>query len=530
MLLPRVLRPIHAQRRARVLPDWLLSLDRTIGSRINAHATPAAVDTALSRLSQAADHSKLWFAIGGVLFLVGGRSRSGAVRGLAGLAVASAVSNLVGKSLFGGDRPLLSDVPVGRRLRRTPTSPSFPSGHSASAAAFATGVALESPAAGAVVAPLTAAVAYSRIHTGAHWASDVVGGLAIGIGVALVGRALVPTRHQLRRRDPGPRVSLPVLDEGDGLFVVVNPSSGSGRASAALGPDPEQQIRRALPRADIHVLTPGDDLTGLFREAAGRPDVIALGMSGGDGSVAVAAHAARTADLPLVVFPGGTLNHFAGAAGIDSFADTIEAVQRGEGTTVDVAEARIDGDDPITVLNTASIGVYPELVEEREKLEDKIGKWPAALVAGHKVLRRSEPVEFRRQDGPVRSWTLFVGVNRYHPRNIIPLSRRSLSDNLLDIRSIRADVSASRLRVFANLALGSYLSSWLRSVPGVGTLLAVHTETRTTMDFRVDASVAFAHDGEVRDAAPAGFPVSIVTVPGQLRIYRSDRKRRRTVK
>jgi diacylglycerol kinase family enzyme/membrane-associated phospholipid phosphatase len=522
LLLPRVLRPIHAQRRARVLPDWLLSLDRTIGDRINTQATPASVDTALARLSRAADRSKLWFAIGGVLFLVGGRSRSGAVRGLAGLAVASAVSNLVGKSLFGGDRPLLSDVPVGRRLRRTPTSPSFPSGHSASAAAFATGVALESPAAGAVVAPLTAAVAYSRIHTGAHWASDVVGGLAIGIGVALVGRALVPTRHQLRRRDPGPRVSLPVLEEGAGLFVVVNPSSGSGRASAALGPAPEQQIRRALPRADIHILAPADDLAGLFREAAERPGVLALGMSGGDGSVAVAAHAARTAHLPLVVFPGGTLNHFAGAAGIDSFADTIEAVRRGEGTTVDACL----GDDPITVLNTASIGVYPELVEQREKLENAIGKWPAALVAGHKVLRRSEPVEFRRQDGPVRSWMLFVGVNRYHPRNIIPLSRRSLSDNLLDIRSIRADVSASRLRVFANLALGSYLSSWLRSVPGVGTLLAVHTETRTTMDFRVDASVAFAHDGEVRVAPPAGFPVSIVTVPGELRIYRSDRKRR----
>ena len=72
---------------------------------------------------------------------------------------ASILANLVGKQVFGGDRPLLDDIPVGRRLRKQPSSGAFPSGHSASAAAFATGIALESPGIGLAVAPVGAAVA-----------------------------------------------------------------------------------------------------------------------------------------------------------------------------------------------------------------------------------------------------------------------------------------------------------------------------------------------------------------------------------
>ncbi|MDQ4137276.1 MAG: phosphatase PAP2 family protein, partial [Actinomycetota bacterium] len=111
---------------------------------------------------------------------------------MASLTVASILANLVGKQVFGGDRPLLKDVPIGRHLRKQPTSPSFPSGHSASAAAFATGVALESTAAGGAIAPVAAGVAYSRLHTGAHWLSDVIGGIALGAGVATIGKLVLP--------------------------------------------------------------------------------------------------------------------------------------------------------------------------------------------------------------------------------------------------------------------------------------------------------------------------------------------------
>jgi undecaprenyl-diphosphatase len=63
-----------------------------------------------------------------------------------------------------------------------PRSTSFPSGHSAAAFAFAIGASSELPALAPVLVPLAGAVAYSRVHTGVHYPSDVAGGVAIGIG------------------------------------------------------------------------------------------------------------------------------------------------------------------------------------------------------------------------------------------------------------------------------------------------------------------------------------------------------------
>src|ERR1700712_583014 len=147
-------------------------------------------DTTLARLSKAANHGKLWFGVAGVLALSGPDSRRGAVRGLVSLGIASAAANLAGKSLVGGSRPDISSVPLARRMLKTPTSGSFPSGHTASAVAFVAGVALEQPLAGAALTPLALTVGYSRLHVGAHWFSDVLGGAVIGVGAASLTFAL----------------------------------------------------------------------------------------------------------------------------------------------------------------------------------------------------------------------------------------------------------------------------------------------------------------------------------------------------
>lgn len=95
-------------------------------------------------LTRAADHSKLWFAIAAAL-LASGRpwAHRGAVRGVAGLAFTSLVTNQVAKRLRHQARPRYLLVPTARRPRRLPTSNSLPSGHAASAAAFAVGAGLE---------------------------------------------------------------------------------------------------------------------------------------------------------------------------------------------------------------------------------------------------------------------------------------------------------------------------------------------------------------------------------------------------
>ncbi len=157
--------------------------------------TPS-LDAALARLSAVADHSKLWLGVAGVLAIAGGpKGRRAAASGLASVGVASAVVNVAVKPLWRRSRPdrVLEEVPVARHVPM-PGSTSFPSGHSASAFAFATGVAHVLPGAGVPVRALAGLVAYSRVHTGVHYPGDVIVG-------SLTGDALGQmTTHALDRR------------------------------------------------------------------------------------------------------------------------------------------------------------------------------------------------------------------------------------------------------------------------------------------------------------------------------------------
>src|SRR6185503_4355245 len=235
-----------------------------------------------------------------------------------------------------------------------PGSLSFPSGHSSSAAAFVTGVAMESPLAGAALAPLALGVGYSRVHVGVHYPGDVVAGLAAGSAVALA------TQHWWKVRPQQPaRVrtahEAPALPEGAGLVVAVNPRSGPDDY------DPSEDIARLLPKAEILELTPESGVDELLGEAARSGRAKALGVAGGDGSVAAAAAVALEHGLPLAVVPAGTLNHFARDVGVETASEAADAVRSGSAVQVDVAE--VNGRP---FLNTSSIGAYPEMVERRD--------------------------------------------------------------------------------------------------------------------------------------------------------------------
>src|SRR5206468_2012668 len=122
-----------------------------------------------------------------LLAVTGGeRGRVAAARGIASVALTSAVVNGVLKPLSARRRPDrdLHKVPVDRHVAM-PRSTSFPSGHAASAFAFATGVASADPGAGIPLHAAAALVAYSRVHTGVHYPADVIAG-------AVTGGALTP--------------------------------------------------------------------------------------------------------------------------------------------------------------------------------------------------------------------------------------------------------------------------------------------------------------------------------------------------
>src|SRR6266496_2740069 len=106
---------------------------------------PSPLDRGFRLLGHAADHSRLWFAIAAPLASRKGAQRRAGLRGVAAIGFASFGASLVGKRLFPRRRPAAELLPVERRMSRRPTSSSFPSGHAASATAFASAVAMECP-------------------------------------------------------------------------------------------------------------------------------------------------------------------------------------------------------------------------------------------------------------------------------------------------------------------------------------------------------------------------------------------------
>ncbi|MFE9768638.1 bifunctional phosphatase PAP2/diacylglycerol kinase family protein [Streptomyces sp. NPDC005808] len=475
-------------------------LDLRLFWRVAGSRFPAA-DPALRRLSRAADHGRLWFGAAAALALVGGRTaRRAAVRGTGSLALASLTVNTVVKWSARRPRPVLDHVPSIRHLRRQPHTTSFPSGHSASAAAFAAGVALESTGYGALVAPVAASVAFSRVYVGVHYPGDVLAGIAIGAGAAALTCRWWPP-HPARPERERPAADAPALPGGRGLVVFVNSRAGTGASTT--GMPPVERLRGLLPEAELIERAPDDDFAELLAKAVERAAAAggALGVCGGDGSVNAAARAAAGRGLALAVFPGGTLNHFAQDVGVPNFEDTAVAVARGEAVAVDIGVARPVAGHEVRFLNTFSIGLYPELVRIREHLEERWGKWPAAAVALTRVLRTATPMELRVNGRPRRLWLLFAGNGRYVPDGFAPAFRPRLDDGLLDLRLIDGDHRLARTRVVVSALAGALGRSRVYSAERVSW---VELEGLTGAD-------TLAYDGEV---APT---------PGELRLEKRQR-------
>ncbi|MET0799735.1 MAG: phosphatase PAP2 family protein [Actinomycetota bacterium] len=162
----------------------LADVDTAVYRAIAATPTPT-LDGPLRALTNAADRSKLWLGAAAVMFALGGRrGRRAAITGVAAIGVTSAVVNLPMKLAGRRRRPDAdaAGVPAERRVQM-PTSASFPSGHSASAAAFASAVSSVTPVLGGPLGIAVATVGYTRVHSGVHYPGDVIGGVVVGASI-----------------------------------------------------------------------------------------------------------------------------------------------------------------------------------------------------------------------------------------------------------------------------------------------------------------------------------------------------------
>jgi len=207
---------------------------------------------------------------------------------------------------------------------------------------------------------------------------------------------------------------LPEIDPAVPIQFLINAAAGSSAADTKRETIESVLQAEGMP-GDLRFCGPAD-LAGVAREAAERAlsTRTAVVAVGGDGTLNTVAQAAHAVGCAMGVVPQGTFNYFARTHGIP--ADPTEAVRlllRAAPAPVQVAGIN----DRVFLVN-ASLGLYPDLLEDREAYKARFGRsrWVAFMAACATLLRAQRRLRLHIEMGgkvrDVQTLTLFVGNNR----------------------------------------------------------------------------------------------------------------------
>jgi diacylglycerol kinase family enzyme len=199
------------------------------------------------------------------------------------------------------------------------------------------------------------------------------------------------------------------------LFIVLNVGSGKHDA-AEVRREIEATLSALQRRFSVHLVESADDLAAIAKlavdEARGSGGVVVA--AGGDGTINAVAQATLGSGCAFGVLPLGTFNYFSRAHGIPSeLAGACRVLNESSALEVQVGLVN----DRIFLVN-ASIGLYPQLLEEREQAKAQLGR--SRLVAFAAALRtlftfrRNLLIEIASEQTKrsIVAKTLFLGNNR----------------------------------------------------------------------------------------------------------------------
>jgi diacylglycerol kinase family enzyme len=206
----------------------------------------------------------------------------------------------------------------------------------------------------------------------------------------------------------------PLIGPSSPLFIVLNAGAGSADA-AATRRIVEEGCAAAGRRHRIFVVDERATVQALAREAVERARAVGgvVVAAGGDGTVNAVAQATLGSGLAFGVLPQGTFNYFSRTHGIP--VDTAEALE--VLLTEQPRPAQVGLVNDRAFLVNASMGLYAELLEDRESYKARYGRsrWIAFFAGLLTVMRGHRHwnlrMAWRGQERDLRTPTLFIGNN-----------------------------------------------------------------------------------------------------------------------
>ncbi len=218
------------------------------------------------------------------------------------------------------------------------------------------------------------------------------------------------------------------------IKIIINCGSGKDHNAEELEVELNDLFAAHNISAEIFVAASGDEIVKLAEKAA-KSDAEIVCAGGGDGTISAVASEIFKTDKTLGILPLGTLNHFSKDLNIpQEMPEAVRIIAENNVRTIDVGEV-----NRRIFINNSSIGLYPNIVKNREHQQEKLGrgKWSAAFWSALKILRRHPflRVKLKNENGEktIKTPFVFVGNGEYQMDFFNISSRERIDDGKLSV-------------------------------------------------------------------------------------------------